>query len=64
MEENLEVLTATNGFRDASAILEGINARMLFTWGARRSIVYRGLFFRHEGINSLMVVGTDVDDSA
>jgi hypothetical protein len=63
-EENLELLTATNGLRDASAIFEGINARMLFAWGARRSIVHRGLFFRHEGNNSLMVVGTYVDDSA
>jgi hypothetical protein len=62
-EENLEFLTATNGFRDASAMFEGVNARMIFNWGAMRSVVHRGLFYRHMGTESLMIVGAYVDHS-
>jgi hypothetical protein len=36
---------------------------MMFSWGSIRSDVHRGLFYRHEGTEGLMVVGAYVDDS-
>jgi len=61
--ENLEFLTVTNGFRDASALFEEVNARVMFNCLFKRSDVHRGIFYRHGGTEDLMIVGAYVDDS-